>query len=342
MERMFRLFREGSEGLQYASEPGFSKLELVKRYPNLLRTGAFPTNLVLKKLKLPQQCTDIMSTYWSYLGIDLDRLAFAHYGVLAHSYVESGAAIPVHTSHEMSVALAERFRQLGGELRYHCRADEILFRGDRACGIRTQGGVITCDYVLANINPDIVYGRMVPKHIIPDRLKKLFSARKQNYSARMLTCYFGLDCTPEELGLRDYCIFMLGTADTVKEYKGMMKNLESNRCGIVICPTVADKRTSPEGTSIVTFTTFCGPEEWNDLTPERYAAKKTEVARHFIAMLLEKTGIDLTGHIEEMEVATPWTFARYIGSPEGSVYGYEDHWRFRCQGRWLSLRLLLR
>ena len=39
--------------------------------------------------------------------------------------------------------------------------------------------------------------------------------------------------------------------------------------------------------------------------------------------LKEKTGIDLEGHIEEMEVASPWTFARYLGVPEGSVYGYE-------------------
>ena len=327
MEKMFDLFHEVCEGLSFASQPSFNKVELVKKYPNLLRTGAYPTNVVLKKLKLPQKCLDIMATYWSYLGIDLDRLSFAHYAAMVDSYVNRGAAIPLHTSHELSVKLCERFRELGGEIRFNCRAEEVLFEGDRVCGVRTESGDIACDYVLANINPDILYGKMVPKSIIPDRLKKLFSARKQNYSARMLTAYFGLDCTPEELGLKDYAIFMLGTADTVREYKNMMRSLESNHCGIMVCPTVADPRTSPEGTTILSFTTFCGPEEWNSLTPERYAAKKTEAARHFMAMLLEKTGINLSGHIEEMEVATPWTFARYIGSPEGNVYGYEvDGW----------------
>ena len=39
--------------------------------------------------------------------------------------------------------------------------------------------------------------------------------------------------------------------------------------------------------------------------------------------LKDKTGIDLVGHIEEMEIASPWTFARFLGVPEGSVYGYE-------------------
>ena len=42
-----------------------------------------------------------------------------------------------------------------------------------------------------------------------------------------------------------------------------------------------------------------------------------------LRILKEKTGIDLAGHIEEMEVASPWTFARYLGQPEGSAYGYE-------------------
>ena len=28
-------------------------------------------------------------------------------------------------------------------------------------------------------------------------------------------------------------------------------------------------------------------------------------------------------HIEEISVATPVTFARYLGTPEGTIYGYE-------------------
>ena len=40
-------------------------------------------------------------------------------------------------------------------------------------------------------------------------------------------------------------------------------------------------------------------------------------------MLKEDAGIDLTGHIEEMAVASVWTFARYLMNPEGSVYGHE-------------------
>mgnify|MGYP003326812650 CR=1 FL=1 len=61
---------------------------------------------------------------------------------------------------------------------------------------------------------------------------------------------------------------------------------------------------------------------WNDLPQEEYFKLKNEFAKKMLKSLKDKTGIDLVGHIEEMEVASPWTFARYLGVPEGSVYGY--------------------
>jgi len=49
---------------------------------------------------------------------------------------------------------------------------------------------------------------MMPKELIPEREKKLSTARNHNYSARMYTVYVGLNKTAEELGIKDYCIFM--------------------------------------------------------------------------------------------------------------------------------------
>ena len=37
-------------------------------------------------------------------------------------------------------------------------------------------GVVDCSYVLANINPDIIYGTMMPKELVPEREKKLSAA----------------------------------------------------------------------------------------------------------------------------------------------------------------------
>lgn len=55
-------------------------------------------------------------------------------------------------------------------------------------------------------------------------------------------------------------------------------------------------------------------------------------------MLKRDAGIDLRGHIEEMSVASPWTFARYLGNPEGSVYGHETRDEDSMMARLQSLK----
>ena len=264
-----------------------------------------------------------MSTYWGYLGIDMDRMAFIHYCNMSMKYIAHSAYIPEHTSHEISNAMVERLRELGGDIWFNCRAEEFLFDGDRLCGVRTTNGDIACDYALANINPDIIYAKMMPKELIPEREKKLSAARNHNYSARMYTVYVGLNKTAEELGIKDYCIFMADTADSVKEYKNILGGYDTNNFSIFLCQNIVNPDASPEGTSVGFFTSMGNRDEWGDLDPEDYTALKNKYAKKFIKCLKDRAGIDIEPYIEEICIASPWTFARYLGTPEGSVYGYE-------------------
>ena len=325
MVELFDLFQEILDGIAYiTASNGHADSNVLKaKYPNLLRTGAYCTKKVFEAMKLPKKCQDILSTYWSYLGVDMEHLAFIHYAAMVHKYVSRGAYIPAHTSHEISVAMTERFRELGGEIWFNCRAEEFLFDGDRCCGVKTNLGQVDCDYVLANINPDIIYGKMIPKELVPEREKKLAAARDGKYGGRMITAYFCLDKTAEELGIKDYSIFLQGTADSAQEYKDIMGGIETNDYSIFLCYNIANPKISPEGTCIVSFTSMGSPEDWDNLSQEDYVALKNRFVEKFLKSLKEKAGIDIAPHIEEMSVASPWTFARYLGTPEGSVYGHE-------------------
>lgn len=325
MEELFELFQEILEGIAYitASHGHADSAVLKAKYPNLLRTGAYPTKKVFNALKLPKKCQDILSIYWSYLGVDMEHLAFIHYAAMVHKYVSRGAYIPTYTSHEISNAFIERIRELGGEIWFNCRAKDFIFKGDKCCGVRTTLGDVECEYVLANINPDIVYGKMIPENLVPEREKKLAAARKQKYGGRMITAYFCLDVPFEQLGIADYSIFMAGTSDSAAEYKNIEGGIATNEYSIFLCYNVANPKASPEGTCICSFTSFGSPDDWNDLSQEDYVSFKNKFAKKFLKTLKAKTGIDLAGHIEEVVVASPWTFARYLNVPEGSVYGHE-------------------
>lgn len=325
MKKLFALFEEVCNGVGYltgASGNPETKV-LQEEYGNFLRTGGYNANKVLKAVGLPQKARDILASYWSYLGVPLDRLNFIHFAEMVFSYVKEGPYIPKNTSHEISVALLERFRELGGDIWMNCRAEEFLFDEERICGVRTSNGIVDCDYVLANINPDIVYSRMVPADIVPPAVKKLSAARNHNYSGRMFTCYFGLDCTPERLGITDYSTFFYGTADSAREYYDINRGFLSDDFFIMLCYNIANPSFSPDGTCVISLTTFTAAEDWNNLDSSEYGWQKSKVAAELVRELREKTGIDIAPHIEEMETASPVTFARYVNAPEGCVYGYE-------------------
>lgn len=324
MNDFFELMQNIDDGLDYISGEKINPADIVKKFMPMVRSGGYNTYDVLKALGLQQRAIDILSVYWSYLGVDMDKLSFLHYASMVNNYIKRSAYYPAHTSHEISVKMMERIMELGCDVMMGCRAERFLFEGDKCCGVETSLGTFGAKYgILANINPDIIHGRMMPENLVPAREKKLCAARKRKLGARMFTAYFGLNKTAEELGIKDYSIFFPKSSDSVMEYNSL-KKIDTNYYSIFLCYNVHNPTASPEGTSICSFTTmFTSAEDFDKLKEEDYFKLKTKMAKRFIETLKEKAGIDITDAIEEMTVASPYTFARYLGAPEGAVYGYE-------------------
>ena len=102
-----------------------------------------------------------------------------------------------------------------------------------------------------------------------------------------------------------------------------MGGVKTNDYCILLCYNVANPEFSPKGTCVCSITTLASPVDWNDGDPTTYVARKEAMTDKMLRIVKEKTGIDFTGHIEEVSIASPWTFARYLGVPEGAVYGHE-------------------
>ncbi len=81
---------------------------------------------------------------------------------------------------------------------------------------------------------------------------------------------------------------------------------------------------SEPGTCTMFFTIpVYGHDVPKDLKPEDYKKYKNELAKKYIEDAEKVLGISIMPHIEEISVATPVTFARYLGTPEGTIYGYK-------------------
>ena len=120
--------------------------------------------------------------------------------------------------------------------------------------------------------------------------------------------------------MEDYTIFIMGNADP----RVQNDTRAEDGMYIVNCLNNVVPDSSPEGTCTLFFTIpVYGSDVPQDLKPEDYKKYKNGIAKKYIEDAEKVLGISITPHIEEISVATPVTFARYLGTPEGTIYGYK-------------------
>ena len=290
-----------------------------KEHGRFLRFAPYSTTRVLDAIGMPRRAQSILSTYWSYLGTPCDRLAFLHYAIMVRMYLDPGAYIPATRSHEISLALTDRIRELGGEVWLSAPVEKIHVKNGAVCGARVDDEDISCKAIISNAMPHAVYGSLIDNADVPSWERKKANARR--FAVSGFVVYLGLDATAEELGIEDYSVFISHTGDSTADFK-KLSSIEKNDLSIFNCLNIVVPECSPKGTSIVYGTSLYQPEAWNGVSAHNYAHVKEEVAARFIADYEKTTGISLAGHIEEIETAAPPTFARYLGTPQGAIYGY--------------------
>ena len=291
-------------------------------FPNFVKAGSYSVNEVLESLKMPQRARDILNAYWCYLGVDCDRLSFLHYGSMVIRYITRDAWMPKMRSHEISLALDARIRELGGDIWYHSEAEKILTDEKGAItGVRlTDGTVIPTRHVVANCSPHLVFGKMLDKSVVTEEMVRATNAR--TFAGRGFSLFLGLSKSAQELGIKSHNYFIYDTADTVKQYD-LMRKVATNHVQATVCLNNAYPACSPEGTCMMYFTTLLMSDDWGNISETDYFKAKDRVADDMIRVFERETGCRIRDAIEEIAVASPTTYARYCGHPQGVIYGYE-------------------
>ena len=324
LTRYVDLCREVYEALTYIgqSKGNPDRKVLTSQYTNFLKTCPYTMEQVADAIGLPDKARKILHSLWLYLGPPPSRLNFTVFAAMLYLFLTTSAWIPRQRSHEFAMALDARIRELGGDTQYLTRVDKVLVGHGRVAGVVTAGGDrIETRHVISNASPTIVYNDMIyPRTDVPGDAFRETRARTNGVSG--LVVYLGLDATAQELGLNEYSYFVLPhtNADDVYDSFG---TLDTPTAQATVCLNNAIPDCSPPGTSIVSITTLYRPEAWKDVSPEQYFRVKNRIADGLIAQFEQATGTSLRQHIEEIEVATPQTFARYTGAHGGTIYGYE-------------------
>lgn len=322
VETFFELAKEVHGALKYmrSANQKVDLEELKKNYPNFITVSSYSVEEVLRSLKMPKKAQEILSVYWTYLGSPTAYLSFVHFASMVYSYVKYGPWIPTMRSHEMSLVLQHEFQSSGGTIHFLSKVNKVLFDGERPCGVKLQDGTIYhTDYLIANLSPNVFYGSLIPEEKKTDRMRRLCNARV--LGARGICVYLGLNRSADELGLQHYSYFVHHTLDSNKEFALMGDLYHDTLIGTVL--NRANPTCSGHNTTILMLTSFYASEAFSkEVTEENYEPLKEAIAKKLIDSFERATNVNIKDAIEEIEIATPVTFARYGGHPEGTIFGY--------------------
>lgn len=321
---VFQLGQHAMEALEYLGQGNPDMEVLASKYADFMRMAAYSTKEVLDALEMPKKAQDILVTYWCYLGAPADQLDFLYYVLMLILYVELRPAMPSMRSHEMSLALEKAILEHGGEVWYNSEVEKILVRDGKAYGVVVDGREIHADHIICNSHMSNALSSMIDSKEIPESMLKLANAR--DLALSFVTVYLGMNRSCEELGIRDYSNFIIPCADSREQYERCC-SIEDSKYAIMNCLNTVIPDSSPEGTCTLFFTTMYYGDVWKDVKPEEYKKLKIKIAGEVIGNCEEALGIDLKPYIEEVVIAAPPTFARYLKTPRGTPYGYQfDMW----------------
>ena len=296
---------------------GINPAALMMKHGDFLRTSARSNNEVMAACGIPPKAQSILNTYWGYLGVPCDDLKAMHYISLLVAYLKTKPCMPLHKSHELSLALVKKLQEYGGEIRYNSEVTRFLYdETGAAVGVVAGGETLYAKKIISNIIPNNVFNRSDASKI-PARDKKLANARRLGMT--FYTIYLGLDCSREELGLDDYSIFIASDPDSRVQFE------QRKEFGmyVVNCLNKVVPESSPAGTCTLFYTIMLMPGDFPEsVKADGYKEFKSAIAEKYIRDTEETLGISIMPHIEEIVVATPVTFARYLGTPDGCIYGY--------------------
>lgn len=296
------------------------KVEMLLKYYDLMRTVPVPCEEMLDRIGVPEKAKRIFESYWTYVACDSTEMSFAPYTFMTYVYLTQKPWFAKNRSHEISMAYDTKIREKGGDIWYNTEVKKIDIRGGKVYGVELASGeYIESEWVISNLMPHVVFDRMVDHNEVPEYDKKKMNAQKLAQAA--FTVYLGLDASADEIGLKNYDTFLRYTPDNHKQFLSS-NSIETHKDITVTNICAANPDAAGPGRAFLQFSKFYDGDAFEKVTEEEYFKLKERIANECIDRYEEVTGCNIRDHIEEMVIATPMTWARYLGTPKGDVYGY--------------------
>jgi phytoene dehydrogenase-like protein len=227
---------------------------------------------------------------------------------------QKNAGYPIGGSKAVIAPIAERFRALGGDLRFGAKVETILVENDTAKGVKlTSGEKIMADWVISAADGHATIFEMLGGKYKDSAIERLYSKGETFPSYIQVSLGIGRDLSKEP----GHFVRVLPAPLSVDP--------ETSLDAMSFRVFHFDPTFAPAGKTAVTcFLPTYNHAYWDGLRrndPVRYAAEKHRIAEAVIGVL-ERRLPGIRENIEEIDVSTPASVARFTGNWKGSMEGW--------------------
>ncbi len=268
---------------------------------------------------------EVMETFTSFGGVPADRASAIYtFGGMISSMTRCFR--PYGYFDEYPARMAELFQERGGEIRFNAEVEKIVVENGTATGvkIKDEDGLINAATVITTVDVNLGMRKLVgAEHLPASYMEKL---DKVVMSVSSINVSLGLDdkIDMSKLDLDyPYNVISTGLGTSEALFEGFLAGDQafSEDCFhmAVICPSLT---TGAKNTITLRCTPFALNQwkEWRENDYEKYKAEKEKWGDFFIGLAEKYMIPNLSKHIVVKDISTPATYARYSGSPTGSIY----------------------
>jgi len=286
------------------------------KYPSFNKYLGMNVISALHDLKMPTETIHRLSFLYVELGSPLNKLSFIDFADFMYKIIFKKIVILNNKSLDMVLKITAKISSKGGKIFYNSEVVEIKNEEIKKV-ILSDGKEYKAKHIICDLSKRYVFKELLKDY--DKECNRIENAR--TLSPNQLYIYLGLNRDYQSLGLKNYHYYKFDNINSEENVKSMMSMNHGTWEAIV--PNVVNENASPKNTSILVLrTSYYATNVFDKVTNENYNQIKEDLADNLIRDFEETFKIDIREYIEEMEIKTPFDFAKYTNNVNGSMLGY--------------------
>ena len=299
------------------------RLAMPWRWGRLRRYAAISVQAMMDRLFRDEALKLVLNANIGYYHDAPSRLSFLLHAAAQYGYYRGSGWYIKGGSQRLSDALAAHITAHGG--RVVTRAEVTGIAKERVTfRHKNETHTLPCDRIISNLSPADTC-----------RLAGHLYKESREIGMSLFNVYLGFDKDLREIIPHNaYVTFFPPEGIRLRDIGGICRRPVAERGFSFVDYSRIDSGLTPQGRSVATLATYDRMSGWEGLSREAYRARKAQAVEAMLANLSHRYP-GILDHLVFAEGATPLTIRRYIGTPEGTPYGFapttESYFRRRVR-----------